>query len=64
MAYANQVKTPLEPGVRDCPAVINDLIQAEYRAIVGHISFMVMMTRPDLDFALVELSKFGQNPGQ
>eukprot|EP00961_Rhodomonas_salina_P295887 3935860-Rhodomonas_salina.1 len=65
---ANPVKTPLEPGVHlskcDCPAVIDELIQAEYRAIVGHISFMVMMTRPDLAFSFAELLKFVQNPGQ
>eukprot|EP00961_Rhodomonas_salina_P229004 3095260-Rhodomonas_salina.1 len=41
---ANPVKTPMEPGVglskRDCPEVVDPAIQAEYRAIVGHVSFM------------------------
>eukprot|EP00961_Rhodomonas_salina_P126939 1711046-Rhodomonas_salina.1 len=41
---ANQVKTPMEPGVRlskrYCPEVVDPAIQAEYRAIVEHVSFM------------------------
>eukprot|EP00961_Rhodomonas_salina_P165390 2228319-Rhodomonas_salina.1 len=67
MTDANPVKTPLEPGVRlskrDCLAVIDEVIQTEFRIIVVHVSFMVMMTRPDLAFAFTELSKFVQNPG-
>eukprot|EP00961_Rhodomonas_salina_P164305 2213300-Rhodomonas_salina.1 len=64
---ANPVKTPMEPGVRlskrYCPSVVDPAIHAEYRAIVGHISFIVQMTRPDLAFAFAELSKFMQCPG-
>eukprot|EP00961_Rhodomonas_salina_P008404 114295-Rhodomonas_salina.1 len=67
MTDANPVKTPMEPGVSlskwDSPAVVDVAIQTEYSAIVGHISFMVMMTRPDLAFAFAELSKLVQNPG-
>eukprot|EP00961_Rhodomonas_salina_P272482 3682123-Rhodomonas_salina.2 len=44
MTDANPVKTPMEQGVslskRDSPAVVDVAIQTEYRAIVGHISFM------------------------
>eukprot|EP00961_Rhodomonas_salina_P076425 1026382-Rhodomonas_salina.1 len=67
MTNANPVKTPMEPGVRlskrDCPKVVDAAIQEEYRAIVGHVSFMVQMTRPDLAFAFAELSKFVAAPG-
>eukprot|EP00961_Rhodomonas_salina_P133369 1794463-Rhodomonas_salina.1 len=57
----------MEPGVRllrrDCPTVVDPAVQEEYRAIVGHVSFLVQMTRPDLAFAFAELSKFVQAPG-
>eukprot|EP00961_Rhodomonas_salina_P021747 292594-Rhodomonas_salina.5 len=57
----------MEPRVRlskrDGPEVVDPAIQAQYRAIVGHVSFMVQMTRPDLAFAFPELSKFVQCPG-
>eukprot|EP00961_Rhodomonas_salina_P196486 2651693-Rhodomonas_salina.4 len=43
MTDANQVKTPMELGVhlskKDCPPELDLVIQAEYSAIVGHISF-------------------------
>eukprot|EP00961_Rhodomonas_salina_P079546 1068847-Rhodomonas_salina.1 len=57
----------MELGVRllrrDCPTVVDPAVQDEYRAIVGHVSFLVQMTRPDLAFAFAELSKFVQAPG-
>ena len=56
MLDANPVKTPLEPGVRlsrrDAPATPDPALHAQYRAIIGHLSFLVQMTRPDLAFAL------------
>eukprot|EP00961_Rhodomonas_salina_P112879 1518615-Rhodomonas_salina.1 len=67
MQDANPVKTPMEPGVRllkrDSPTSVDPRVQEEYRAIVGHISYLVQMTRPDLAFAFAELSKFVQAPG-
>eukprot|EP00961_Rhodomonas_salina_P021171 285125-Rhodomonas_salina.1 len=36
---------------------------ADSRAIVGHVSFLVQMTRTDLAFAFAELSKFVQAQG-
>eukprot|EP00961_Rhodomonas_salina_P031068 418041-Rhodomonas_salina.2 len=67
MQDANPVKTPMEPGIRllkrDCPAVVDPQVQDEYSAIVGHVSFLVQMTLPDLAFAFAELSKFVQAPG-
>jgi len=68
MTDANPVKTPLQPGVcltkRDCSAHPDPQLHHEYRAIVGHLSFLITMTRPDLAFAFAELSKFVQCPGQ
>ena len=63
----NPVKTPLEPGKRltkqDSPSVIDPDLHRRYRGFVGHLSFLVQMTRPDLAFAFSELSKFIQAPG-
>ena len=61
------VKTPLAPGVRlsknDCPETVNPDLHRRYRGIIGHLSFLVQMTRPDLAYAYAELSKFCQCPG-
>ena len=63
----NPVKTPLEPGKRltkqDSPSVVDPALHRNYRGFVGHLSFLVQMTRPDLAFAFSELSKFIQAPG-
>eukprot|EP00961_Rhodomonas_salina_P026717 360935-Rhodomonas_salina.1 len=57
----------MEPGLRllkrNCPTVVDPAVQDEYRVIVGHVSFLVQMTHPDLVFAFAELSKFVQAPG-
>ena len=61
------VKTPLEPGKRltkkDSPEFVDPMLHRQYRGFVGHLSFLVQMTRPDLAFAFSELSKFVQAPG-
>mmetsp|Transcript_30785 Transcript_30785/g.63700 ORF Transcript_30785/g.63700 Transcript_30785/m.63700 type:complete len:129 (+) Transcript_30785:1551-1937(+) len=66
MLDANPRRTPLEPGIRlskkDCPAMPDPVLHRLYRGMVGHLSFLVMMTRPDLAFAFAELSKFVQAP--
>eukprot|EP00961_Rhodomonas_salina_P081791 1099423-Rhodomonas_salina.3 len=64
-----QIRQPayIQKGVRltkaDCPSVVDAAIQSEHRAMLGHVSFLVQMTKPDLSFAFAELSKFAQNPG-
>jgi hypothetical protein len=64
---APPVKTPMRPGERlsknDCPQVVNPALHCRYRGIIGHLSFLVQMTRPDLAYAYAELSKFCQCPG-
>ena len=68
MLDANHRKTPLQPGARlskkDCPDLPDPTLHCLYRGIVGHLSFLVMMTRPDLAFAFAELSRFVQAPGE
>ena len=64
---SHPVATPLDPNVRlsklDCPSVIDPKVHRTYRSIVGCISYLVNMTRPDLAFSFSQLSKFLQHPG-
>jgi hypothetical protein len=64
---SHPVATPLDPNVRlsklDCPSVVDPKVHRTYRSIVGCISYLVNMTRPDLAFSFSQLSKFLQHPG-
>ena len=42
----------------------NPLLHRKYRSIVGCLSYVVNMTRPDLAFSFSQLSKFLQYPGE
>ena len=57
----------LDPNVRltkrDSPEVVDPLLHRQIRSIVGCLSYLVNMTRPDLAFTYYELSKFVQSPG-
>jgi hypothetical protein len=46
-----------------CPEVADPLVHRKYRSIVGCLSYLVNMTRPDLAFSFSQLSKFLQCPG-
>ena len=50
----NPVATPMDPNVRlsklDCLEVVDPLLHRKYRSIVGCLSYLVNMTRPDLAF--------------
>jgi hypothetical protein len=65
---SHPVATPLDPNVRlsklDCPAVVDPRVHRKYRSIVGCISYLVNMTRPDLAFSFSQLSTFLQYPGE
>jgi hypothetical protein len=70
MWECNPVATPLDPNVLslsklDCPEVVDPLVHRKYRSIVGCLSYLVNMTRPDfaLAFSFSQLSKFLQCPG-
>eukprot|EP00961_Rhodomonas_salina_P218535 2953660-Rhodomonas_salina.1 len=58
----------MEPGTRlskaDSQQHVDPMLHRLYCGIVGHISFLVSCTHPDLAFAYSELSKFVQFPGQ
>eukprot|EP00961_Rhodomonas_salina_P034191 460270-Rhodomonas_salina.1 len=58
----------LEPGKlltkKDSPEFVDPALHQHYHGFVGHLSFLVQMTQPDLVFAFSELSKFVQSPGQ
>ena len=60
MWECNPVATPLDPNVRlsklDCPEVVDPLVHRKYRSIVGCLSYLVNMTRPDLAFSFSQLS--------
>jgi hypothetical protein len=66
MWECDPVATPLDPNVRlsnlDCPEVVDPLVHRKYRSIVGCLSYLVNMTRPDLTFSFSQLSKFLQCP--
>jgi hypothetical protein len=63
----NPVKTPLDANnrisKRDCPQVVDPIVHRRYRSIVGCLSYLVNMTRPDLAFRYSQLNKFVQYPG-
>ena len=58
----------MDPNVRlsklDCPEVVDPLLHRKYRSIVGCLSYLVNMTRPDLAFSFFQHSKFLQYPGE
>ncbi len=61
------IHTPMDPNSRltksNCPEVVDPILHRRYRCITGCLSYLVNMTRPDLDFAYSQLSKFVQYPG-
>jgi hypothetical protein len=63
----NPVLTPLDPNLRltksDSPEAVDPRLHRRMRSIVGCLSYLVNMTRPDLAFAYSQLSKFVQSPG-
>ena len=61
------VKTPLDANnrlsKRDFPEAVDPNLHRRYRSIVGCLSCLVNMTRPDSAFSYSQLSKFVQYPG-
>ena len=66
MWNCNPVATPLDSNTRlskiDCPTIIDPNLHRKYCSIVGCLSYLVKMTRPDLAFSYSQLSKFVQYP--
>jgi hypothetical protein len=67
MWYCSPVLIPLDPNVRltkrDSPELVDPRLHRRMRSIVGCLSYLVNMTRPDLAFTYSQLSKFVQAPG-
>jgi len=56
--------TPMQPNTRLCNKNPAPDFHRGYRGIVGSLGYLVTMTRPDLDWAYSELSKYMQFPGK
>ena len=62
--------TPLVPGLRLTKAMapsaeeeIQQMKRVPYREAVGSLMYLSTMTRPDISFAVSQVSKFCENPG-
>jgi hypothetical protein len=70
MSTSNPVKTPFEcttplsqAHCASSPEDIAYMQDKNYRSVVGSIMYLAMGTRPDLAYALQQLSQFLHNPG-
>jgi hypothetical protein len=63
----NPVLTPLDSDVRltkrNLQEAVDPRLHRRMRSIAGYLSYLVNMTRPDLAFTDLQLSKFVQCPG-
>lgn len=70
LADCNAVSTPMVPNTRlrvdDCPPKEehNEERTTTYRSLIGGLRYLADMTRPDIAFAVGELSRFLNNPGE
>jgi transposase InsO family protein len=73
MSKCSHAPTPIPTGARlskkDCPAVkpAEPLLmdgKHTYASVVGAIMYAMLGTRPDLAFAIGQLTRFNSNPGQ
>jgi hypothetical protein len=70
LADAVPVSSPMVPGLRlstsDCPTQqedIDDMSTRPYRELVGCLSWLALVTRPDIAFVATTLARFSNNPG-
>ncbi len=66
LADCKGVHTPMAGcrlSVKDQPDHVDSTMQSLYREMVGSLLFIASWTRPDIAFAVSELSRFISNPG-
>ena len=65
MSQTNGKSTPIAArlSARDQPSTMDSVKQEEYRAVVGALLYVAMWTRPDIAFAVSDLSRFVSHPG-
>jgi len=70
MENSNPAPTPAEAkklSSDDCPQTEEqrkEMINVPYRSIVGSLQYITLSTRPDISFAVNQLSRYMENPGQ
>lgn len=67
LADCKGVDTPMATtrlSVKDQPIHADPAVHALYREMVGSLLYIASWTRPDIAFAVSELSRFVSNPGQ
>lgn len=71
MSDCNPVKTPADPSQKltaemspTTPEEIAEMNAIPYREAVGSILYLSQCTRPDISFAVGNVSQFNQNPGK
>ena len=70
MEECNPACTPLDPGTLlsadDCPATEDEkaaMKNIPYRELVGALTWLTVVLRPDIAFAATYLARFNANPG-
>lgn len=72
MSNCAAVDTPItgdKLSLTQCPQTTEEKDQmadrkTKYRSIVGSLNYLAVWTRPDLLYAVSQLSRFGENPGE
>ena len=66
LANCNGVDKPMTSRltIQDQPENVNTADQEHYRGMVGSLLYLASWTRPDIAFAVSELSRFVSNPGK
>ena len=71
MESCTPVSTPMEPGLllmkRDCPSTDEEkaeMAKFPYREVLGAITWLAIVSHPDLTFAASYLGQYSANPGK
>ena len=71
MDDCNTTRTPLDPGnvlsVHDCPQTDeerSEMHTVPYRELISALTWIAVVSRPDISFTATYLVRFNANPGQ